>query len=150
MEELAKIDEIRRRTGVSYRKAAEVLEAHGGDVVKALIALEEEEERNASWPERIQERINVRGAELLERIKQLLKEGNVTKLVVKHDGQTVLEIPVTVGAIGAVLAPYLAVLGALAALAARAEIVVERRGPAGEDDRPGAGGTPGDDALTRM
>ncbi|MBX5475739.1 MAG: DUF4342 domain-containing protein [Clostridia bacterium] len=137
MEDLAKIDEIRRRMGVSYRKAAEALEASGGDVVKALIALEEEE-RSETW----QERINVRGAELIERIKQLLKEGNVNKLVVKHDGKTVLEIPVTVGAIGAILAPYLAILGALAALAAHAEIVVERRGRP-EDDLP-------DDDLTRM
>lgn len=65
---------------------------------------------------------------LIERVKELLHEGNVTRIIVKDEkGKTLLEIPATVGVIGVVLAPWLAALGAIAALAANCKIVVERR-----------------------
>lgn len=141
MADLDKVDAIRRRTGVSYRKAAEALDAHDGDIVKALVALEEEREAESAghW----QERVQVRGGELVERVKQLVHEGNVNRIVIKQNGRTVLAIPVTVGAVGAILAPYLALLGGLAALASHATIVVERKGQ-GDDD---SSGTEGDEAT---
>jgi len=65
---------------------------------------------------------------LIERVKELLHEGNVTRIIIKDDkGKTLLEIPATVGVIGVVLAPWLAALGAIAALATNCKIVVERR-----------------------
>ena len=73
----------------------------------------------------------VRGEELLQKIKELIKEGNVRKIIIKNEqGETYLEIPVTVGLIGALIAPVFAAIGALAALAAHFTIVVERK----EDD----------------
>jgi len=73
----------------------------------------------------------VTGEELLEKIKELIHEGNVRKIIIKNDkGETYLEIPVTVGLIGAILAPVFAAIGALAALAANFTIEVERK----EDD----------------
>jgi hypothetical protein len=60
----------------------------------------------------------VRGEELLKKIKEIVHEGNVRKIIIKDDkGTTYLEIPFTIGVVGALLAPVLAAIGALAALA---------------------------------
>ncbi len=70
----------------------------------------------------------VSGEELLSKIKELIHEGNVRKIIIKNEkGETYLEIPVTIGVIGAILAPVFAAIGALAALAANFTIVVERK-----------------------
>ena len=72
--------------------------------------------------------VNVAADDLVSRVKKIIKEGNVRRMIIKNDkGQTMLEIPVTAVAIGAVLAPYLAALGAIAAIATRATIHIERR-----------------------
>jgi len=76
----------------------------------------------------VKEEFSVSSDNLIERVKELLHEGNVTRIIVKDDnGKTFLEIPATVGVIGVVLAPWLAALGAIAALATNCKIVVERR-----------------------
>ena len=65
---------------------------------------------------------------LIERVKELLHEGNVTRIIVKNEkGDVLLEIPATIGVIGVVLVPWLAALGAIAALATKCKIVVEKR-----------------------
>lgn len=72
----------------------------------------------------------VPGAHLVAKAKEIIHEGNVRRIIVKNDqGQTVIELPLTAGVVGAVLAPALAALGAIAALAARYTLVVERRTP---------------------
>jgi len=71
---------------------------------------------------------SVTGEELLAKFKELIHEGNVRKVIIKNDkGETYLEIPVTIGLIGAIVAPVFAAIGALAALAANFTIVVERK-----------------------
>jgi hypothetical protein len=76
----------------------------------------------------IREEFAVSSDDLIEKVKHLLHEGNVTRIIVKDEkGKTLLEIPATVGVIGALLAPWLAALGAIAALATNCKIVVERR-----------------------
>lgn len=70
----------------------------------------------------------VSGEELLEKIRELIHQGNVRKIIIKNEkGETYLEIPVTIGVIGAILAPVFAAVGALAALAANFTIVVEKK-----------------------
>lgn len=70
----------------------------------------------------------VAGEELLAKIREIIHEGNVRKIIIKNErGETYLEIPVTVGVIGAILAPVFAAIGALAALAANFTIEVERK-----------------------
>lgn len=65
---------------------------------------------------------------LVERVNELLHEGNITRIIVKDEkGKQLLEIPATVGVIGAVIAPWLAALGVIAALVTNCKIVVERR-----------------------
>lgn len=75
----------------------------------------------------IKEEFRVRGEELVEKIRQLIHEGNVRKLIIKdEDGKVYLEIPVTFGLIGALMAPMLAAAGAVAAMAANLKIEVVR------------------------
>ena len=74
------------------------------------------------------EEFTVSASNLVDRVRELLHEGNVTRIIVKDDrGQTLLEIPATIGVIGTVLAPWLAALGVIAALITNCRIVVERR-----------------------
>jgi len=72
------------------------------------------------------EEFKVSGSELVEKIKSLIHEGNIRRIVIKQDGNTVMELPLTVAAVGVVLAPVLAAVGAFAALATNCSIVVER------------------------
>ena len=82
----------------------------------------------AAAPRFTSEEFTVSGKEVVDRVRELLHEGNVTRIIVKDDvGKTLLEIPATVGVVGAVLAPWLAALGVIAALVANCHIVVERR-----------------------
>jgi phage-related minor tail protein len=70
----------------------------------------------------------VKGEELMQKIRELIEEGNVHRIIIKDDsGKVYLEIPVTLGVIGAVIAPVLAAVGALAAWAANFTIEVIRR-----------------------
>jgi hypothetical protein len=74
------------------------------------------------------EEFTVSGSDVVDRVRELLHEGNVTRVIVKDEKSgTLLEIPATVGVIGVVIAPWLAALGAIAALATKCRIVVERR-----------------------
>lgn len=73
------------------------------------------------------EEFQVSADDLVGRVKDLIHEGNIRRIRVRNEkGETLLEIPVTVGVIGALFAPYLAALGAIAALATRCTIAVER------------------------
>jgi predicted nucleic acid-binding Zn-ribbon protein len=74
------------------------------------------------------EEFSVSASNLVDRVRELLHEENVTRIIVKDDkGKTLLEIPATVGVIGTVLAPWLTALGVIAALVTNCRIVVERR-----------------------
>jgi hypothetical protein len=79
-----------------------------------------------------QESFTVRGDDLVDRIKDLIHEGNVRRIIIRREGNTLLELPLTVGVIGAALAPMLAAVAALAALLTECTIDVERR-PEEED-----------------
>lgn len=73
------------------------------------------------------EEFTVSGEELLAKIKSLIKEGNIRRIIIKNEeGKTLVELPLTVGIVGAVLAPALAAVGAIAALVTKCTIVVER------------------------
>ena len=69
---------------------------------------------------------------VINKIKELIREGNVRRVVIHHQGSTVAEFPLTAGVVGAVLAPVLAAIGALVALLQDCTIQVEREKPAAE------------------
>ena len=74
------------------------------------------------------EEFSVSADNLIEKIKELLHEGNVTRITVKNEkGKNLLEIPATLGIAGVFIVPWLAALGTIAALAANCTIVVERK-----------------------
>lgn len=74
------------------------------------------------------EEFKVSGNDLQKKVKELLHEGNVRKITIKdRNGNVVLAIPLTVGVIGAVIAPVLAAVGAVAALLTECTITVERK-----------------------
>lgn len=79
---------------------------------------------NQGW-----ETVKVTGDNLIKRVKELVHEGNVRRVVIKQGANTVAEFPVTIGVVGAVAAPMLAALGAVAALLAECTIEVERGAP---------------------
>lgn len=74
----------------------------------------------------IPEEVRVRGSQLVEKVTELIAEGNVRKIIVKHDGQPIVEVPLTIGVIGTLLAPQVAALGAIAALITESTIEVIR------------------------
>ncbi len=76
--------------------------------------------------ERRHESINVQGSQLIDQVKRLIHEGNVRRIVIKQEGRTVMELPLTLGVVGVALAPALAAVGAIAALVTECTIEVER------------------------
>jgi len=82
----------------------------------------------ASVVKTVREEFSVSAEDLIKKVQELIHEGNITRIIVKNEeGKTLLEIPATVGVIGAILAPWMAALGVVAALATKCTIVVERR-----------------------
>jgi len=96
------------------------------------------------------ESIKAEGGEVLERVKQVVHEGNVRRVVIKQGNRTVAEFPVTIGVVGAVLAPVLAAIGAVIALLSDCTIEIERVATDGKGAAepgpaaPSGTGTPGD------
>ncbi len=75
------------------------------------------------------EQFSVNSDDLVKKVKDLLHEGNVRKIIVRdEEGKLLLELPVTAGLIGAVLTPWLAAVGAIAALVTRCTVSLEREG----------------------
>ncbi len=73
------------------------------------------------------EEFSVNGEQLLAKVKELLREGNIRRVMIKDKtGKVLVEFPLTIGVVGAVLAPTLAAVGAVAALVTEATIVVEK------------------------
>lgn len=93
MTELEKIDVLRERLGLSYQEAKEALDAANGDLIEALINMEQ---KSTSW----EDKFNDQGEAIIGKIKEIIQQGNVTKVKIKKDDETVLEIPATVGALG--------------------------------------------------
>lgn len=74
-----------------------------------------------------QETFHVKGEQLLEKVQELVNEGNIRRIIIKDkSGKSVVEFPLTIGVIGAVFVPVLAAVGALAALLSECSIIVER------------------------
>ena len=80
------------------------------------------------------ESFKVAGNQLVDAVKKLLHEGNVRRIILKHEGRTIVEFPLTIGVIGVVLAPMLAAVGAVAAVLTECTVEVER---AVEEDSSG-------------
>lgn len=137
--ELEKIDILRARLGVGYKEAKEALDAAGGDVVQALVNLEE---KGRNFGERLQ----ASGQEMLGQVKGLLQKGREYRIKIKQGDRTVFEVPASVGALGilgALASSEIALLGAMGTMAAMAKkytLEFDRREekPGSETDNPAA------------
>ena len=75
-----------------------------------------------------QEEFRVNGEELLGKVKQLIKEGAARRIIIKNENEeTIIEFPLAIGAVGVLIAPVLAAVGALAALVTKCTIVVIKK-----------------------
>lgn len=119
---LEQVDQVRERTGVSYQKAKEALEKANGDVVDAIVLLEEEKPAK----EKFHHSASDFGNEVIKTLKELLNSGNVNRIVVEKDEQVVMNIPVTVGALGALFLTSATVVGLIAALATGCVIKIHK------------------------
>jgi hypothetical protein len=72
------------------------------------------------------ESIKVDGGQLIDSVKKLIHEGNVRRIVISQEGKTIVEFPLTLGLVGAAVAPVLAAIGTIAALVTECTITVER------------------------
>jgi hypothetical protein len=87
------------------------------------------QESNVNF-QQVKEEFQVMGSNLVEKVKELIHEGNVQRVIIKNEqGHTLVEIPVTFAAIGVVAAPVLAAVGAIAGIVTKCTLVVERREP---------------------
>ena len=142
MSELEKMDALRERLNVTYAQAKEALDACGGDLAQALIWLEErgaeeaaapgaageegketkEEANERKWDKETTEHF-VRG--VIEQIKSIIQEGNVTQIRLKQGDRVMLEIPATLGIVGAGLALFSPLLLAFSAIGLAGAMIKE-------------------------
>ena len=128
---LEKVDEIRKRTGVSYKIAKEALELNDGDVLEALIYIENNvvvpfvEETNFKEDSNKSENIE----EFKTWLKNIIEKGNVTRIKVKKDDTTLVDVPVNAGiaaaVIGVIVPPILA-FGLIATVATKLTIEITK------------------------
>lgn len=115
---LEKIELVKDRTGVSYKEAKEALEASSGNVVDAIISIED------SIDIKSKSKITEQSAQVVEKLKEIVKKGNVSKISIKRNGEVILNLSVNIGIIGTVIAPWAAIAGTIAALGTKCQIEV--------------------------
>jgi len=117
---LEKIELVKDRTGVSYKEAKIALETADGSVVDAIIDIEE------SIGEKARGKVSENGHRIIAKIKELVKKGNVSKIMIKKDDEIVLNLPVNIGIVGTVIAPLAMVLGVITAFGTKCVIELVR------------------------
>ena len=113
---LEKIELVKDRTGVSYKEAKEALEAVDGSVVDAIIAIEETVNLKSG------NKASEFADDTIEKVKELVKKGNITKIAVKKDEETLVNIPLNVGLVGALVAPWGIIAATIAAFGFKCQI----------------------------
>lgn len=113
---LEKIELVKDRTGVSYKEAKEALEAAEGSVVDAIIDIEE------SIDIKSRNKFAEQSSHIVDKVKEAIKRGNVAKIIVKKNDEVIMNLPVNVGIVGTVLAPWAAVAGVVAAFGTKCVI----------------------------
>ncbi|MDR2163909.1 MAG: DUF4342 domain-containing protein [Clostridiales Family XIII bacterium] len=102
---LEKIELVKDRTGVSYKDAKEALEASDGSVVDAIIAIEDAANLSGAA------KIIGKSTDILDVIKDYVRKGNVTKIVISKDGEVFINMPVNATIVGTLIAPWAAIIG---------------------------------------
>ena len=120
---LEKIELVKDRTGVTYQEAKDALEAADGSVVDAIIAIEEKINAGVSGQA---SNVGSKASALVDAIKENINKGNVSRIKVKKDGEIILNVPVTAGILGVVIAPIASIVGVVAAFGFKCVIEIVR------------------------
>ena len=112
---LEKIEMVKDRTGVSYKEAKDALEKADGSVVDAIIDIEETIGTK---------NVGCQSGSAADKVKSIIRKGNTSKIVVKKDDDTLINLPLTAGIIGAVVAPVGCAIGAIAAFGFKCSIEI--------------------------
>ena len=112
---LERIELVKDRTGVGYKEAKEALEKTDGSVVDAIILIEDTIDESTKEGEK-------KNVEILNTVKEAVRKGNVSKIVIKKGDEIVMNLPVNIGIIGTVLFPWAAIGGCIAALGTKCSI----------------------------
>ena len=115
---LEKIELVKDRTGVTYKEAKKALEECEGSVVDAIIAIEENVDEKKGG------KVGKYASETVQKIKDIVKKGNISKIEIKKDDETIVNIPLNVGIVGAVIAPWGIIAAAIAAYGTKCNIVL--------------------------
>lgn len=117
---LEKVDLVRERTKCNYQEAKEALELHEGNVVDAIVYLEENKKSKGTFDNK---------EELLNYIKELINKGNITRIRIKRDNEVLLDIPVNAGVAAGLLAlaiPWVIPVGIITAVAVKVNIEITK------------------------
>ncbi|HSH36321.1 DUF4342 domain-containing protein [Schnuerera sp.] len=114
---LEQVDMVVERTGVTFAEAKDALERTDGDVVDAIILIEK---NRTSWSDDVADR----SQQMIDKVKEILRKGNVTKITVKKDGEILMNIPVTAAALGSIISVPLALIGLGSAIVSKCTIEV--------------------------
>lgn len=114
---LEQVDQVIERTGATYKEAKEALEKTEGDVLEAIVLLEQvrQEPHHAGM---------AFGQDIVNGIKDIIKKGNITSVTLEKDGRVLVDLPLTIGAIGAVFFAPATVVAVIAALATGCEMKI--------------------------
>ena len=117
---LEKIELVKDRTGVSYKEAKDALEAAEGSVVDAIIAIED------TVDEKPAKKVNEAANETVDKIKDMVKKGNISKITIRKDEEVLLNLPLNAGLVGALLAPWGVLAGIIAACGFKCQIELQK------------------------
>ena len=113
---IEKIELVKDRTGVSHEEAEEALKAADGNVVDAIISLEDDMDSARSGGG------GAKKDALVTKMKEIVKKGNISKITIARNGENILNIPLTVGILGTVIAPWGVIAGTVAAMGFKCDI----------------------------
>jgi len=113
---LEKIELVKDRTGVSYKEAKEALEKADGSVVDAIIAIEETIDISSK------SKLGEQGSAMIEKVKEAIRKGNISKITIKKDDEIILNLPVNIGLVGTLLFPWAVVASTVAAFGTKCTI----------------------------
>lgn len=108
---LEKIELVKDRTGATYKEAKDALEAADGSVVDAIIAIEET--INSDFDDT---NAGIKDSKIIEKAKEIIAKGNMSRIIVRNGDDIVVNFPLTVGVVGAVLVPWGVIFGTIAAI----------------------------------
>lgn|GEM_PF-605110 len=121
---LEKIDQVVERTGVTYEEARAALEEVGGDVLEAIIYLETTKK---GFADNMSSNINDKKETIMGVLKDLIKKGNITRVIIRSEEKVILDLPIYIGAVGVFFAPYVALIGAALAALNKYDIIIQTK-----------------------